>query len=134
PATGTAVENNLLIDFSGYVTASDFDHDQIPLDSGSVTVTVIDDIPIQNAAVSSGTVEEEQLNNALSVGNDDINGAGDADITGNLNITTAVTAGSLSSLVTVGADEDATFGLASIVAGTDSGYNSKGQDVVLAVS
>src|SRR4029079_8023016 len=65
--------------------------------------------------------------------NDDINGAGDADITGNLNITTAVTSGSLSGLVTVGADEPASFGLVVIpnAAPVDSGYDSKGANVLL---
>src|SRR4029079_247045 len=136
PATGTAVENTLVIDFSSYVTASDFDQDTIPLDSGSVTVTVIDDIPVQNTNTSSGTVEEEQLNNLLSTGNEDITSGPpdlDLDTTANFDITTAVASGSLSGLVTVGADEPASFGLVVIpnAAPVDSGYDSKGANVLL---
>ena len=44
------------------MTARDFDFDTITLDSGSVVVTVIDDIPINQSQTSStGTVEEEHL-------------------------------------------------------------------------
>ena len=139
PPAGTAVENTLAIDFSSFLTAHDFDLDTITLDAGSIVVTVIDDIPINQSATSStGTVEEEQLANFNagfgSTGNEDeLPDPIDADAAGVFTNTTAVATGSLAGAVLVGADEAATYGLRQIPNATpeNSGLTSKGLAVLV---
>src|SRR5262249_19860537 len=111
--------------------ATDFDGDTTTLDANSLSVTVIDDIPIQNANTSTGVVEEEQLtggNEDTTSGPPDL----DDDTAGDSNVTTAVATGSLAPLVTVGADEPASFSL-----GSTSGLpalTSQGQTVAYDVT
>ena len=117
------------------MTARDFDFDTITLDSGSVVVTVIDDIPINQSQTSStGTVEEEHLNNFVtatgfgSTGNEDETATPDLDLDagGNFAITTQIASGTLAGSVLVGADEPAIYGLRVITAPEPTGLTSKG--------
>ena len=43
---GTAVENNLVIDLSGFLVAIDGDGDSLALPNGSFVINVTDDIPV----------------------------------------------------------------------------------------
>ena len=104
------------IDFSSIVVATDRDGDEITLNAGSFTIAVQDDIPVQNAVPVAATVQEDGLNaavdepptgasgNDLSTGNKEGGETDAADETSGL-------AGSLSGLVTVGADEPPTTSL-----------------------
>ena len=108
-------ENNLPINLASVVTFTDFDGDAITL-SGGFTVTVQDDIPVQTEATVSATVEEDDLNNGQSVGNNEDGSVGKT-----------VATGSLTSLVSVGADEPGTFSLNTNFAGlTSQGLTSHG--------
>src|SRR6185436_6641377 len=59
------------IDFSSILTATDVDGDTVAgAAQGAFTIAVQDDIPVQNANNTvGGTVEEDDLSNAQSVGN-----------------------------------------------------------------
>ena len=97
------------IDFSSMLVATDADLDQVALDAGSLLITVEDDLPINNATSVTGAVDEDSLNNVSgafgSLGNLDAVNVG------------TVAGGSLAGLVTVGADEPATFGFTGSFAG-----------------
>ena len=101
-----AGENLITIDLSSLVTFEDYDHDVVALTSGKFTIDVQDDIPILSGQVISPTVQEDDLNNAQSVG---INEDGSVGRT--------VATGSLTALISVGADEPATFGLSADTSG-----------------
>jgi T1SS-143 domain-containing protein len=88
------------IDLSKYIVATDGDGDSVKLGNGTFVVQIRDDIPIQTSGSVSGTVEEDDLNNAYSVGNNEDGSSGKT-----------VATGSLTSLVKVGADENGTFTL-----------------------
>jgi T1SS-143 domain-containing protein len=122
------------IDFSAILKATDFDGDTVAgAGSGKFTISVQDDIPVQNTATASGVVEEEQLPG----GNEDTTGGGglDHDTLGNFNITTAVATGSLAGLVNVGADEPASFSFnGSANSLSQLALQSHGQNVVYSVN
>ena len=85
-----------------------------------IVITVGDDLPINNATSVTGAVDEDSLNNVSgafgSLGNLDAVNVG------------TVAGGSLAGLVTVGADEPATFGFAGSFAGlTAQALTSKGR-------
>ncbi|MCX4193818.1 retention module-containing protein [Methylophaga sp. OBS1] len=90
-------ENNLPLDLSSVIQATDSDEDTITLDSG-FTIDVTDDVPEQTGLPDIGVVEEE----ALPAGNQE-----GYDVWPD----TAVATGSLADQVSVGADEGATFSL-----------------------
>jgi T1SS-143 domain-containing protein len=100
--SGDNAENLLSssIDLSKYIVATDGDGDSVKLGNGTFVVQIRDDIPIQTSGSVSGTVEEDDLNNAYSVGNNEDGSSGKT-----------VATGSLTSLVKVGADENGTFTL-----------------------
>ena len=104
------------IDFSSIVVATDRDGDEITLNAGSFTIAVQDDIPVQNAVTVAASVAGRWhqrrggraacggSGNDLSTGNKEGGETNAADETSGL-------AGSLSGLVTVGADEPPTTSL-----------------------
>ena len=107
------------IDFSSMLVATDADLDQVALDAGSLLITVEDDLPINNATSVTGAVDED----SLPTGNLDAVNVG------------TVAGGSLAGLVTVGADEPATFGFAGSFAGlTAQALTSKGVALSYSVS
>ena len=115
------------IDFSSMLVATDADLDQVTLDAGSLLITVEDDLPINNATSVTGAVDEDSLNNVSgafgSLGNLDAVNVG------------TVAGGSLAGLVTVGADEPATFGFTGSFAGlTAQALTSKGVALSYSVS
>ena len=113
---GDDTENNIV--FSVNFTASDGD-----TVAGAVSIDIVDDVPAQTAAMENGAVDEDDLDTPLSQGTDT-----DAQQDG----PPVTTGGSLTSLVTVGADEDGTFGLTVIAGpGVDSGFDSKGDDIFI---
>ncbi|TKW78016.1 MAG: hypothetical protein DI543_12620, partial [Bradyrhizobium icense] len=116
-------ENLLNINLSSVVRFTDYDSDSITL-SGGFSITVQDDIPVQTTASVSGSVQEDALtllnSNGQSVGNAE---GGQ----------TTVAAGSLATLVKVGADEPGTFSLASAPSSLPS-VTSKGETVLYSVS
>ena len=115
---GDDTENNIV--FSVNFTASDGDGDTV---AGAVSIDIVDDVPAQTAAMENGAVDEDDLDTPLSQGTDT-----DAQQDG----PPVTTGGSLTSLVTVGADEDGTFGLTVIAGpGVDSGFDSKGDDIFI---
>ena len=105
------------IDFSSIVVATDRDGDEITLNAGSFTIAVQDDIPVQNAVTVAATVQEDGLNAAVdeppagASGNDLSTGNKEGGETDAADETSNVLAGSLSGLVTVGADEPPTTSL-----------------------
>ena len=115
------------IDFSSVLSATDADLDQVILDAGSLLITVEDDLPINNATLVTGAVDEDSLNNVSgafgSLGNPDAVNVG------------TVAGGSLAGLVTVGADEPATFGFTGSFAGlTAQALTSRGVALSYSVS
>ncbi|WP_348641936.1 DUF5801 repeats-in-toxin domain-containing protein [Mesorhizobium sp. B2-6-1] len=116
-------ENQLTspIDLSSYIVATDGDGDSIPLGAGTFLIQVLDDIPVQTSATVSGNVGEDALllanSNGHSVGNPDGDGLG------------TVATGSLSSLVSAGADEPGSFSLIQNPAGLPAA-TSKGEAIV----
>ena len=104
------------IDFSSIVVATDRDGDEITLNAGSFTIAVQDDIPVQNAVPVAATVQEDGLNAAVdeppagASGNDQSTGNKEGGETDAADETSGL-AGSLSGLVTVGADEPPTTSL-----------------------
>ena len=109
-------ENNLPIDLSAVIVATDGDGDSITLESGFV-VNVTDDVPKEAGVLPEiGVVEEE----ALPDGNQELN---DLNVLG-YSIDgwpdTAVATGSLADQVSVGADETLTFSLADDVSALES--------------
>ncbi|WP_246679305.1 DUF5801 repeats-in-toxin domain-containing protein [Mesorhizobium sp. B1-1-6] len=116
-------ENQLTspIDLSSYIVATDGDGDSISLGAGTFLIQVLDDIPVQTSATVSGNVGEDALllanSNGHSVGNPDGDGLG------------TVATGSLSSLVSAGADEPGSFSLIQNPAGLPAA-TSKGEAIV----
>ena len=104
-ATGNG-ENNLPLDLSSVIQATDSDLDTITLDSG-FTIDVTDDVPEYAGAPDLGIVEEE----ALPAGNQEENDGSFFGIPLDGWPDTAVATGSLQDQVSVGADDDATFSL-----------------------
>ncbi|MBI3917015.1 MAG: retention module-containing protein, partial [Betaproteobacteria bacterium] len=96
-ATGDA-ENPLSINLAPLVVATDADGDSVGRENG-FSITVVDDVPVQTQEGVSGAVDEDELNNALGVGNPD------GDLVGTF------ATGSLAGMVSVGADEEASFSL-----------------------
>ncbi len=154
PGAGFAVENLDLvsgdgsasvsaIDFSSIILGTDFDGDTISLGAGDFTVAVVDDVPVEIDDPVTATVDEDALGrdtgdlgdtddpDDLSLGNED------ASRTGEVTVDPSVDAvsGSLSSLVSVGADEEVSFSLNSSTGSLASqGLTSKGAALIYDVS
>src|SRR2546427_478331 len=86
-----AGENNLVIDFSSLVTATDSDGDSVGANASGLSVTVVDDVPSATATVLTGSVDEDGVAGANGLPGD-VLGVG----------TTAT--GSVASLFHAGAD------------------------------
>src|SRR5262249_24373442 len=93
-------ENHLILDLTSAIAATDKDGDPATLSPSAFTIDVQDDVPVQSQATVSGAVEEDDLNNAQSVGNNEDGSVGKT-----------VATGSVAGLVLLGADEPASFGL-----------------------
>src|SRR5205823_3768350 len=68
PPAGTAVENNLVINFGAVIQATDSDNDTVAGIASALAITVIDDIPVALAAGLTGTVDEDALVGTLPPG------------------------------------------------------------------
>src|SRR5262249_19149455 len=93
-------ENNLVVNLSGLVVATDFDGDAVGL-SGDFSVTVVDDIPVLTTGTSTGSVDEGGLTSGA---------VGDLYGTGNDPGFAVSATGSLAGDVKFGADGPATGG------------------------
>ena len=128
------------IDFSSMIVATDADGDEVPgAASGSFTVAVQDDIPIQVTPPTpvAATVEEDGMDAAvvapegingidLSTGNKEVGDTNaDDEASGGL--------GSLSGLFSVGADEPLTISLSTTTSGLPT-LLSKGEAVTYSVT
>ena len=103
---GDDSENNLLIDLSSILEATDADGDTVGLDAGSAVVDVDDDTPVVLTQASvGGTVDEDGL--------DDGNPGGTGDVPGE--DTTA--SGSVTTLFSAGADAPLTYSLSTDTSG-----------------
>ena len=114
-------ENSANIDLSGLVQAVDFDGDAVSLSSGTPTsasnfnITVVDDVPIQISGHVSATVDEGGLRDAQHGGTDSFgsgNDHGATSATGGF----LLESGSLSGLVSFGADGPALSGTIPLIA------------------
>src|SRR5262249_8973391 len=109
------------IDFSSLIQFTDFDQTTITL-PGGFSVTIEDDIPVQNFSASvSGFVDEDELT-GLSTGNPDGDGVG------------TIATGSLTNLVLVGADEPGSFSLRTDTSSLPQNLTSKGAAIVYNVT
>ena len=93
PVTGT--EDNLLLDLSSVVVATDADGNSVGAHAGVFVIDVDDDMPTQNEGSVTARVDEDELPNGIT--------DGDAQ--------TTVATGSLSGQVSFGADQPGTFRL-----------------------
>src|SRR5262249_3510054 len=93
-------ENHLILDLTSAIQATAKDGDPGTLSPSAFPIDVQDDVPVQSQATVSGAVEEDDLNNAQSVGNNEDGSVGKT-----------VATGSIASLVLPGADEPASFSL-----------------------
>ncbi|ROZ77740.1 hypothetical protein [Ramlibacter sp. WS9] len=130
------------IDFSSIVEVTDFDGDTVtPLLAGDFSVAVEDDIPVRAASPTpvTATVEEDGMSSAVAPeagglnGNDQSEGnrAAAGDGVGQDEATGA--AGSLATLISVGADEPPAFSLSDVTSSLPTLY-SKGDAVSYAVT
>jgi T1SS-143 domain-containing protein len=121
---GSGIES---INFGDILQVTDFDGDGVTFDN-HVFIAIQDDIPVQNDAAVSGTVEEDDLDNfviATGFGSDGNNEDG--------SLNADVASGSLTSLVSVGADEPGTFSLS--LDGADlPTVNSQGKPVLYSLT
>ncbi len=117
---GTADENTLIIDFGAVLQATDNDGDSVKL-TDLVKVNIKDDVPVVKTGATpvTVTVDEDDIRTNTSTGtspNDgnskdfSYTGSPSDNTTGPANATSVV---NLSSLVTVGADENVSFSLIS---------------------
>ena len=109
------------IDFSSILVATDFDGDSATgAASGSFTIAVENDVPIASGDTETAFVQEDDIHNAQSYGNDEDLSLVDAE---------ATVTGSLSGLVLEGADEPVTFSWADALDGSTASFTSKGDTV-----
>nr|WP_304504896.1 DUF5801 repeats-in-toxin domain-containing protein [Defluviimonas sediminis] len=87
-----------VIDFSAMLLILDADNDPLATEAGFLTYAVQDDVPVLTGGTESGSVDEDDLQTALSDGSD----------TGTNPLTAT---GDLSALVTAGTDEPAAWSL-----------------------
>ncbi|MBU1453936.1 MAG: retention module-containing protein, partial [Proteobacteria bacterium] len=97
--------------------------------TGTLTINILDDGPVASDIVLTRVVEEEALDNSLSVGNPDENdGPEDSDFNSTYQNDAAQVNGSLAPLVTMGADNPGTFSWGSLL--DLPGLSSQGGQVV----
>ena len=115
---------SLTINLASAFLATDSDGDSVVLD-GQFNIRIENDVPVQNfSATVSGSVQEDALTDA----NSNHHSVGNAEGSGQ----TTVAEGELSSLVTVGADENGPFSLLSAPGGL-AALTSKGGAVLYSV-
>ncbi len=116
--SGSEDDNEELpLDLSSGIIATDKDNDELPLDEGSLVINVENDVPAQTDEVEEQSVQED----ALTGGNLD-------DPTND----TVTATGSVAGLVDVGADEPVTFSLNPDTTGLPD-VTSKGESVTYSV-
>jgi T1SS-143 domain-containing protein len=144
----TALRTNLAgttsvgsIDFSSMIQVTDFDGDTVaPLLAGDFAITVQDDIPVRaaNPQAVTATVEEDGMSSAVTPEAGGLNG--DDQSLGNPGAGDTLaddqasgTVGSLTALMSVGADEPPTISLSSVTTSLPTLF-SKGDAVTYAVT
>ncbi|TKW78136.1 MAG: hypothetical protein DI543_12010, partial [Bradyrhizobium icense] len=112
--SGDNTENTLItkLDLSAYVVATDADGDYAVLNPNTFRVQIQDDVPVLTSASISVKVDEDDILTPWSHGTSPNDGNADGSTTENAT-GAAFVSGSLSSLVSVGADEPGTFGFSS---------------------
>jgi T1SS-143 domain-containing protein len=96
---GDDTENDLAIDLSSILQATDFDSDTVTAAAGALVITVDDDTPQASQAQQTGTVDEDGVPGGIAGGTGDV--AGEA----------TVASGSLAPLFNSGADQPLAFSL-----------------------
>ncbi|WP_298986807.1 PEP_CTERM-anchored TLD domain-containing protein [uncultured Roseibium sp.] len=103
PAT-PADEETLTLDFSSLLRAEDADGDTIAISASRFQIEIIDDVPVTSDVVSI-TVDEDDIFNLQSQGNNPADGDADGSTTGGLDVFgPAFASGSIASTVSFGAD------------------------------
>ncbi|QKV16986.1 DUF5801 repeats-in-toxin domain-containing protein [Oricola thermophila] len=125
-------ENTLTIDFGAVLQATDHDGDSVSLD-GLVKVNVTDDVPaIVEGATESRIIDEDDINGTFYGGPTGTSPNDGDEIDGSLTGTPsdpfgpAYITGSLSHLVSTGADEDPVFGFQEPVSAIRNGLSGLG--------
>ncbi|TXL73706.1 hypothetical protein FHP25_20065 [Vineibacter terrae] len=103
-ATGNG-ENDLAVNLSSILRATDFDGDTVAAAANALIVTVDDDTPTASQASSTGTVDEDGVPGGIAGGVGDV--AGEA----------TVATGSVTPLFNSGADQPLTFSLSADTSG-----------------
>jgi T1SS-143 domain-containing protein len=99
PVQGTAFEDNIHLNLT--YTVTDFDGDEV---NGTVNFDIDDDVPTLTGTTILRTVDEDDIDTAWSTGTSPNDGNADGSITEN-STGAAFISGSLTSLVSIGADE-----------------------------
>ena len=105
---GTAndnTENNLLIDFSSIIEATDADGDTVGAGEGAFVINVDDDTPTASGEQVTGTVDEDGVPGGIAGGTGDVPG------------TSTLATGSVTTLFNSGADAPLSFTLATETSG-----------------
>src|SRR5262249_5042908 len=115
-------ENDLTINLSSILRATDFDQDTVAAAPNALIITVDDDTPTASQASSTGTVDEDGLPGGIPGGVGDVPGE-------------AITAtGSVAPLFNSGADQPLTFSLSTDTSGLPQTLTSGGVAVTYSVS
>jgi hypothetical protein len=115
-------ENNLSIDLSSLVKATDQDGDPATAASGALVVSVDDDLPVNNSTtLTPPTVHEDALNNSNAIGNPE--GVGQT-------VNASISVAAIASLVNGGADQPITIGLNAAIEGVATGLTQGGVSIV----
>src|SRR5262245_40467589 len=118
---GDDTENDLAINLSSILRATDFDGDTVAAAANALIVTVNDDTPQASTAQQTGTVDEDGVPGGIAGGTGDV--AGEA----------TVATGSVAPLFNSGADQPLTFSLNADTSGLPS-LTSAGVAVTYAVA
>jgi T1SS-143 domain-containing protein len=118
PTAGT--EDNLSLDLSSVIVATDADGDSVGAAGGVFVVSVDDDSPTQSREQLSGIVDEDAVPGGIAGGPDDVPGED------------AVATGSVATLFNSGADTPLTFGLLADTSGLPA-LTSAGETVTYEV-
>ena len=117
---GENAENDLTINLSSILRATDFDGDTVAAAANALVITVDDDTPTASQAQQTGTVDEDGVPGGIAGGTGDV--AGEA----------TVATGSVAPLFNFGADQPLTFSLSTDTSGLPA-LSSAGVAVTYAV-
>ena len=95
------------LDLTFGFTATDGDNDPV---SSNIVIRIVDDVPVANGQAVSAIVDEDDIDTPWSEGTSPNDGNADGSLTDGSGA--AVVSGSLAGIVSAGADEPVTFGLA----------------------